>query len=163
MRDWTDVEVWRDVVDWPGYQISSHGRVKSFKADKDGRILQPHLNDSGYPMVSLVSGTGRRKWRVHRLVATAFLPNPLSLPEVRHLDDVRTNNHVANLAWGTRSDNAVDNVKNGNHNNARKDSCPKGHEYDWFHTRPNGRQVRGCTRCRDESDRARPWRGWGSR
>lgn len=55
--------------------------------------------------VTVGPNTFRTTRRVHRLVAEAFIPNPLNLPEVDHIDDVRTNNDVSNLQWITRQDN----------------------------------------------------------
>lgn len=158
MHDWED-EMWREIPSCPGYQVSNYGRVKSFKSGRggyraaihpNGYLLKPSLDDQGRPqIISPVVDGKPRKRKVHTLVAEAFLVKPPGDGlEIRHLDDVKTNNHVSNLAWGTSRDNALDNVRNGNHNNARKTTCPQGHPYDLFHTRPSGQKISGCRRCR---------------
>jgi hypothetical protein len=64
---------------------------------------------------------------VHHLVLEAFGPNRPPNSEARHLDDDRTNNQVANLRWGSRSENRRDAVRNGRNANARKRTCSRNH------------------------------------
>lgn len=109
------MEEWRDVKDFPGYQVSNTGKIKSFINNRHGickksHILKPVLNPKGYETVTL----GRKNRRlVHRLVATEFIPNPDDLPLVRHIDDNPRNNNVSNLRWGTQVDNMQDCVRHG--------------------------------------------------
>lgn len=70
------------------------GRVKN----KHGRILKPEIRN-GYYSVSLMKNGKRRNYRVHRLVAEAFIPNPDNLPMVNHKDEDKLNNIVSNLEW----------------------------------------------------------------
>lgn len=154
-------EIWRDVEGAPGYQVSSRGRVRSYVRGSNGRVLSQSLNDKGYPFVSLWINRSARSRPVHVLMAGAFLERTPGQVEVRHLDDVKTNNDLSNLAWGTRSDNTLDCVRNGNHNNARKTRCPQGHSYEEFgrvHTRRSGQKVRVCVQCQREKDALRPLR-----
>lgn len=109
------MEIWRDIGNFIGYQVSSLGRIRSFINNRHGvcdeyHILNPVYNRHGYPTVSL--GRGNRRL-ISRLVAEAFIPNPNNLPIVRHLDDDPSNNHVDNLAWGTQIDNMQDCVQHG--------------------------------------------------
>lgn len=102
------VELWKDVRGYEGfYQVSSIGRVKSLERVGYGgrifpeRILKQNPDSYGYPFVGLHKN-GQSKTRcVHRLVAEAFIPNPLHLKEVNHKDENKWNNHVLNLEWCT--------------------------------------------------------------
>ena len=97
-------EIWRDIEGYKGkYQVSNMGRVKSLNYNNTGKegIMEPHDNGKGYLRVQLCKD-GKGKWyRINRLVAQAFLPNPNNLPEVNHIDKDKTNNKVENLEWCT--------------------------------------------------------------
>ena len=105
-----DNEVWKDITGFEGiYQISSHGRLKSFKASMAGRVLSNVNSGGGYFSVVLRhKEIGPRYVRMHVLVAEAFIPNPSSLPEVNHKDHNKQNTHVDNLEWVTRLQSAAD-------------------------------------------------------
>jgi len=100
-------EIWKDIAGYEGaYQVSNLGRVKSFRqSSKMGKpkewILKPSLINSGYGVVTLYSKEKREKFQIHRLVASAFLPNPNNLPCVNHRDENKLNNCVENLEWCT--------------------------------------------------------------
>lgn len=88
---------WKPVDGYNGrYDVSSLGQVRA----TSGKMLKLWINDQGYTLVRL--SRPRRVFRVHRLVAGAFIPNPNSLPVVNHLDCNRSNNHVENLEWCTQ-------------------------------------------------------------
>lgn len=106
------MEVWKDIEGYEGlYQVSNKGRVKSFKqalsygSDYSGKVLKLNTNDRGYVLVTLSKNMKRRTFRVHRLVAQAFIPNPKNFPVVNHIDENKLNNNVDNLEWCTQEYN----------------------------------------------------------
>lgn len=85
---------WKPVVGYESkYQVSDCGLVRRIK----GQVVGQWKNSAGYLMVRLSSP--RAMDRVHRIVASAFIPNPNRFPHINHLDFNRTNNHVKNLEW----------------------------------------------------------------
>lgn len=92
------------------YLVTRYGEVFS-KFTK--RVLLNSLSKStGYYVVNVIIEGKRRPEYVHRLVAKAFLPNPLNLPEVNHKDGNRLNNAVENLEWVTAEDNLKHSIAN---------------------------------------------------
>lgn len=102
-------EIWKDVEGVFGYQVSNLGRVRSLfsRGGKRAypRVMKGHIDSHGYVQVT-ISVDGKSKLMfVHRLVAKAFISNPLNLEMVNHKDENPLNNNVHNLEWCTRSYN----------------------------------------------------------
>lgn len=91
-------EVWVDIIDFPGYQVSNTGKVRNIK---DFRLLGQQLNKAGYYTVVLRRDLESYTCLVHRLVAIAFIPNPDNLLIVNHKDENTINPNVENLEWCT--------------------------------------------------------------
>ena len=91
------MEIWKDIEDYEEYyQISNLGRIRN---KKESRILKPSKS-GGYYHISLRYGN-KKEMLIHRLVAKAFIPNPLNLSYVNHKDENKLNNNVENLEWCT--------------------------------------------------------------
>jgi len=118
-------EAWAS-IDWdedlePGvYEISSHGRLRSYRKQAGGRLSKPrvlsgNISVSGYPRYKLTLRDGsKRTYTAHRLVAFAFLGlPPTEQHQVAHGDGVPTNNVVSNLRWATPSENLADRFDHG--------------------------------------------------
>ena len=104
-----DKEIWKDVEGYEGlYKVSSYGNVLSLKYCGSNRkhLLAQNPDHKGYLMVYLSKRGKRKTFKVHRLVASAFIPNPNNLPQVNHKDGVRNNNSVDNLEWCDEFQNA---------------------------------------------------------
>ena len=92
---------------YEGYFITELGEVFSTRRGNLHR-LKPALIKAGYLQVVLrCNGTNMNK-TVHRLVAEAFIPNPQNLYCVCHKNDIKTDNHIDNLFWGSLNDNVDD-------------------------------------------------------
>lgn len=109
-------EEWRRLEEYPSYEVSNKGRVRSIdriairkgrKARIKGMLLNPK-SERGYLSVTLYSGSRRehKKTGVHRLVAMAFIPNPNNYPYVNHKDENKENNNSDNLEWCTAKYNS---------------------------------------------------------
>lgn len=122
-------EVWKDVPGREGiYQVSDKGRVRSLSRlvtnrggrwgrptcyRLPGRILKPCTIPNGYRRVVLSSSGRMRGFYVHHLVLLAFIgPRPAG-HECCHGNRDKTDNHLGNLRWGTKAENAADTVRHG--------------------------------------------------
>ena len=93
-------EQWRDVLEFPSYQVSDCGRVRSARG-----VMKPQIGRSGYPKVLLTINGLRYSRSIHRLVALAFVPGWFEGAEVNHKNGVKIDNRAENLEWVTRSQN----------------------------------------------------------
>lgn len=147
-------EEWRALPEYGKYEVSNLGRVRSHCRQTIIRV--PLIDRHGYHVYDLWRDGQRRKVRVHILVAQAFTgPRPEGL-DIRHLDGNPGNNHVENLAYGTRSENLRDAVRHGRNRQAAQTHCKHGHEYTAENTipfGPDGRR-RSCRMCSARRKRA---------
>lgn len=116
-------EIWKEIELYGRkYEVSNLGQVRTIYQElkrSDGvkytikpKILKQRLNKDGYLSVTVGSPNKRTAIKVHRIVATAFIPNPLNKNEVNHIDFNRANNRVDNLEWVTHQENVKHSVKN---------------------------------------------------
>lgn len=125
-------EQWRPVVGHPGYEVSNHGRVRSWLRAGTGnrRRTTPVLRalvkiKRGYLTVMLDRDGGRPIRYVHHLVLEAFRgPRPPGM-EARHLDRNPENNRPDNLEWGTSAENKADMMRHGTHTRGSRNGQAK--------------------------------------
>lgn len=123
-------EEWRTINDFPNYKISNLGRVKNIKTN---RILKPFKNKtSGYYYINIRNTRGRKCYRVHRLVATYFINNPLNLSDVNHIDEDKGNNKSSNLEWVSHLDNIRhgSGIKRSKASRSKPVICSNGNTYN---------------------------------
>ena len=109
-------EIWKDVKGYEGlYQVSSLGKIKSLYNKQN---MKPYIHN-GYSRITLHKNGQCKMNMVHRLVAQAFIDNPLNKPCVNHIDFNRSNNNVENLEWCTYSENQNHSFKNNRRNNVK--------------------------------------------
>ena len=116
-----DDEEWRDVKGYEGlYQVSNWGRVKSFCKQKVLNLFcRDNKQNGGYLAVNLYKNGTIKMHSIHRLVASAFIPNSKGFSQVNHKDENKQNNDVNNLEWcdvkyninyGTRTKRMAENL-----------------------------------------------------
>lgn len=109
-------EIWKKVTNFEKYSVSNLGNVRN---DETGRLLKLHPNEKGYYYVRLYDGEKIKAFRIHRLVALAFIPNPNNYKEVNHIDECKQNNQAKNLEWCDRKYN----VNFGSGKERMKETC----------------------------------------
>lgn len=104
-------EIWLPITGYEGlYEVSNFGRVKSLPKvgfRHNAQLLKQRDNGDGYKICQLMKNGKRRTISTHRIVATAFLPNPECKQQVNHKDGDKYNNHSSNLEWCTSSENQI--------------------------------------------------------
>lgn len=122
-------EEWRDVAGYEGYyQVSNKGNVRSVDREiecnggirlQKGKQLKPFVNKQGYRQV-ILNKKGMKLFRINRLVAQAFVPNPEGLPIVNHKDEDKGNDNAENLEWCTYLYNLTYNELHHRRNNKNR-------------------------------------------
>lgn len=103
------MEEWRDIEGYEGlYQVSNLGRVRSLNFNHTiGKVKELSLRNSkkGYKQVILYKDGKTKSYRVHRLVAEAFIENPNNYEQINHKNEIKSDNTVNNLEWCTNEYN----------------------------------------------------------
>ena len=92
---------WKQIQGFDNYEISTDGQIRNKKI---GKTLKQRKDSNGYLLVNLCRNSKVQTFRVHRLVAQTFIPNPQNKQTVNHKDHNRQNNHVENLEWATHEE-----------------------------------------------------------
>ena len=95
------MEEWRIVNDFPNYKVSSFGNIMNIITNKMLRLCIK----TGYYNITLTNKNNYKTFKVHRLVAIAFIENPEQKSDVNHKDKNKLNNNITNLEWMTRTEN----------------------------------------------------------
>lgn len=110
-------ETWKPIADWETYEVSNLGNIRKredSRHKKAGELIFQHKRFNGYVQVMLHKNGSRKRFLVHRLVATAFHgAGESDYHEVAHLNGVRDDNQAENLAWKTHAENELDKHKHG--------------------------------------------------
>ena len=148
-------ELWKQIDGADDYyEVSNYGRVRiRSHIDKNGNLIDSKLiaptdNGSGYLQYRIMYRGKRKHKYAHRLVAEAFIENPLNLEEVDHIDDVRSNNRVDNLQWISRQDNMRKMSEKMRRNMRIKPKCSCGRE-------KSDPRSKMCLECRNKMRRSR--------
>lgn len=153
-------ESWKSI---PGYEdyydVSDYGRIRSLQASTKlgplGGLIKLRMQSSGHLCVDLHKNGEVTTFRVHRLVMLAFVGPCPEGQEVRHLNGIPYDNRLSNLRYGSTSENRMDSVEHGTHNNASKTECAQGHEYTpentYYSVTSQGGPRRSCKTCHQDS------------
>ena len=104
-----------DNLDWyyifdSDYEITRCGKVR--RIYKNGKIhyIKPSLANNGYLHITV---NKRKRYSIHRILATLFIPNPDNKPCVDHINRIRTDNRLCNLRWATHQENCYNKIQKG--------------------------------------------------
>lgn len=117
-------ELWEPLIGFEKYyEISNMGRLKRLYSESlksNGvkqiireKILKGCINTSGYPSFFIGNDGKSKQYRLHRLVALQFIPNPENKPQINHKNGIKTDNRVENLEWCTHSENQLHAIRTG--------------------------------------------------
>ena len=90
--------IWKDIPGYEGlYKVSNTGKIFSVATNRELSVIQ---KKDGYTCISLCDKDHNKKqYRIHQLVAKAFIPNPNNLPMINHKNEIKNDNRVENLEW----------------------------------------------------------------
>ena len=95
------MEKWKTISNNGCYMVSNTGRIKHLGEETDHSVR----DNKGYLVTDLYKDGQRSTYRVHRLVAQEFIPNPDNKPCINHIDGNKHNNNFSNLEWVTKKEN----------------------------------------------------------
>lgn len=118
-------EKWLPVSGYEGwYEVSNRGRVASLaRQTTRGKVLTPQLNSKGYRQVGLSKYGRVRLHRVGALVLEAFFRPRNPGEQVCHGPNGKTDDSLANLTWGTPSQNQLDRRRDGTSNQGERSAA----------------------------------------
>jgi hypothetical protein len=104
-------EIWKTIEDYSDYQISNFGRLQNKKTNV---YLKPHLDIQGYENITIKNNNKNKHFKMHRLIAKHFIPNPENKKTIHHKNNIKFDNRIENLEWATMSEQnlAINKTKN---------------------------------------------------
>ncbi len=109
--------IWLPIKDYNNYEVSICGSVRNVKTK---RILKQMINSNGYYIINLYKNNNMKTFKVHRLIAKAFLPNLENKECIDHCDNNKLNNTISNLRWCDLSENQHNRKLNKNNTSSVK-------------------------------------------
>lgn len=147
-------EDWKDIFGYEGlYKVSNRGIVVGYakkwlsgrwvNRSRPEREMTQSIDHKGYFIIGLRKNGKQKMFKVHRLVAMAFIENPENKPQVNHKDTNKKNNHVDNLEWATSAENMQHAHDNGFMNLPRGENHKRSKvtEYDVLAIRSSNEQT----------------------
>lgn len=133
-------EEWKNIKGYENlYQVSNYGRIKSLKKHSifnnrtyPTKILKCHINTKKYLDIELCRCNKSHRYRIHRLVAEHFIPNPENKPQVNHIDCDKSNNKTNNLEWCNNSENQQHAFKNGLNTRKKYGDSPRAKKVNQY-------------------------------
>jgi len=116
-----EIEEWRDIPGYEGYQASNLGWVRGCRNNRgeltdEWRVMKPTIRKSNGYRIQTLKRDGDRKpvqKHLHQWITLAFHGPPGPRQQVRHLDGDKTHNYLSNLRYGTAQENALDKIEHG--------------------------------------------------
>ena len=128
---------YKSIEGFENYIIFEDGLIYNEKFDR----FMKEKNDDGYMRVGLCKDGKEKRFSIHRLIALAFIPNPLNKPCIDHINRIRDDNRIENLRWATYSENNQNAITNNEELHISKKinkTCKQG--YIWvFQLNINGK------------------------
>lgn len=113
----------KPIKNYEDYLVNENGEIYSKLSNK---LLKPRKDKDGYLMFNLYNNKKCKTIKLHRLVAMTYIPNPENLPQINHINGVKTDNRVENLEWCTASQNTKHAYDLGLNENGREAARKNG-------------------------------------
>lgn len=154
MKKINEIKGFENIID--AYYVDEKGDVYSYSNNQRGLRAEPkklkqYVKTGGYLNVGLVTNEKKTRYlRVHRIVASAFIENPLNKEYVNHIDENRQNNCVENLEWVTPKENNLHSLKKPVYVYTFDGELEKTYEYSRACLKDGYNQGHVCACARDE-------------
>lgn len=133
-----NIEVWKPINEYLGYEVSTFGRVRNAKT---GRILKPGKDNLGYHLVTLYNNRKAKTLRIHTLVAVSFMSNFEEKICIDHINNNRGDNNLKNLRWCTYGENQYNRTIGKNNKSGTKGVSFDKSTNKWIaHIKLNGKK-----------------------
>lgn len=144
------MEIWKTIEGYPDYQVSTYGRIKSLRFNKE-KLLAISLDNLGYARVGLRNENGLKNKKVHRLVGETFLERIDGKNTVDHINHNRSDNHINNLRWATQSEQRLNSRPNCRSTNTGESHIHKQRNNYCVKIEKNFMMYRSCFKTLEEA------------